>query len=222
MESCSLDEAACALRRGEVAIFPTDTVYGLGVAVNAADGPGALYALKGRDEGKPIAWLVDGPEALCRYGCDAPVIARLAAAAFWPGPLTLIVRASDAVPPAFRSAAGTIGLRMPDDARALALIRAAGAPLATTSANPSGTPAPRTFSEVDGALAARAAAVVWEGGGEDAFGIARGAEAESAPSGCASTVLDCTTAPPRILREGAIPLSAIEALLAEPNGEGRG
>ena len=64
MESCSLDEAACALRRGEVAIFPTDTVYGLGVAVNAADGPGALYALKGRDEGKPIAWLVDGPAAL--------------------------------------------------------------------------------------------------------------------------------------------------------------
>ncbi len=165
---------------------------------------------------------MDGPEALCRYGCDVPVIARLAAAAFWPGPLTLIVRASDAVPPAFRSAAGTIGLRMPDDARALALIRAAGAPLATTSANPSGTPAPRTFSEVDSALAARAAAVVWEGGGEDAFGIARGAGAESAPSGCASTVLDCTTAPPRILREGAIPLSAIEALLAEPNGEGRG
>ena len=169
MESCSLDEAACALRRGEVAIFPTDTVYGLGVAVNAADGPGALYALKGRDEGKPIAWLVDGPAALDRYGCDVLVIARLAAAAFWPGPLTLIVRASDAVPPAFRSAA-----------------------------------------------------VVWEGGGEDAFGIARGAGAESAPSGCASTVLDCTTAPPRILREGAIPLSAIEALLAEPNGEGRG
>lgn len=220
--SPSLDEAVRALRRGEAALFPTDTVYGLGVSVEAAAGPDALYALKGRDRGKPIAWLVGSLADLDRYGCDVPAVARRAAAAFWPGPLTLIVRASDAVPPAFRSAAGTVGLRMPDDARALALIRAVGAPLATTSANPSGAPAPRCLAEVDEALAARAGAVVGEGGDEDARGAAYGAGAGSGASGRASTVLDCASAPPRILREGAIPLSAIEALPLEAGGEGRG
>lgn len=220
--SFSLDEAVRALRRGEAAVFPTDTVYGLGVSVEAAAGPDALYALKGRDRGKPIAWLVGSLADLDRYGRDVPAVARRAAAAFWPGPLTLIVRASDAVPRAFCSPEGTIGLRMPARAVALDLIRAAGAPLATTSANPSGAPAPRCLAEVDGALAARAGAVVGEGGDEDASGLTRGAGAGSGASGRASTVLDCVSAPPRILREGAIPLSAIEALSSRASGEGRG
>lgn len=135
----SLGEAACALAAGEAVVFPTDTVFGLGVSVKAAAGPRLLYDLKHRDAGKPVAWLVEGPETLDVYGRDVPAYARRLAETFWPGALTLVVRASAAVPAAFRSPAGTIGLRMPDSEAALALIRAVGCPLAVTSANPLGS-----------------------------------------------------------------------------------
>ena len=126
-------------------MFPTDTVYGLGVAVEAARSPQALFDIKRRDRGKPVAWLVGDASDLERYGREVPDAACALARAHWPGPLTLVVKASQAVPPAFRSAEGTIGLRMPDSETALALVRAAGGPVATTSANLSGGPAPRTF-----------------------------------------------------------------------------
>ena len=115
----SLGEAACALAAGEAVVFPTDTVFGLGVSVKAAAGPRLLYDLKHRDAGKPVAWLVEGPETLDVYGRDVPAYARRLAETFWPGALTLVVRASAAVPAAFRSPAGTIGLRMPDSALTL-------------------------------------------------------------------------------------------------------
>ena len=133
--SSSKREAVAALKRGEAVIFPTETVYGLGVSVEAAASPEALYDLKERDRGKPVSWLVGGVDDLDRYGAHVPDLARRLARAYWPGPLTLIVEASDAVPAAFRSAAGSIGLRMPDNDTALELIEAVGCPLATTSAN---------------------------------------------------------------------------------------
>ena len=177
--------------------FPTDTVYGLGVSVEAARSPQALFDIKRRDAGKPVAWLVAGPQDLERYGRQVPEYARALARAWWPGALTLVVRASDAVPPAFRSEAGTIGLRMPASETALALVRAAGCPVATTSANLSGRPAPGSFSELDAAIVEAAGAVVRDGVPE---------------SGVASTVVDCTAARPKVLREGSIPAAAIHAL----------
>ena len=124
--SSSKREAVAALKRGEAVIFPTETVYGLGVSVEAAASPEALYDLKERDRGKPVSWLVGGVDDLDRYGAHVPDLARRLARAYWPGPLTLIVEASDAVPAAFRSAAGSIGLRMPDNDTALELIEAVG------------------------------------------------------------------------------------------------
>ncbi len=200
--SAALQQAASALERGEAVIFPTDTVYGLGVSVKAVPGPEILYALKERDRGKPIAWLVGSPEDLDRYGRDVPAFARAAAARFWPGPLTLVVRASDAVPAAFRSAEGTIGLRMPDNATALALVEAAGCPLATTSANVSGHPSPRSLHAVDPALAARVGAVA-----ADADDVE-----DADKSGVASTVLDCTDGRPAVLRQGAVAAADVLAL----------
>lgn len=193
----SVAEAQCALGDGRAVIFPTDTVYGLGVAVGPASGPDELFRLKGRDGGKPVAWLVADPSDLDRYGADVPAYARDLAARLWPGALTLVVRASDAVPPAFRSAAGTIGLRMPASDAALALIRAAGAPLAVTSANPAGAPAPARAADVDASLAAACAGML----------------AVDAPAGgVASTVLDCTGPAPAVLREGPLAAAAREAL----------
>ena len=195
----SLDEAASALKRGEAVIFPTETVYGLGVSVEAVAGPDVLYDLKERDRGKPISWLVAGCDDLDRYGAHVCDLARKLARAYWPGALTLIVEASDAVPPAFRSAAGSIGLRMPDSATARALIEAVGGPLATTSANPSGEAAPGAIDALDPQLAARVNVVLAD-------------DADDDKSGVASTVIDCTGDAPRIVREGSVTPAAIAAL----------
>ncbi|MFR2586966.1 MAG: FAD-dependent protein [Adlercreutzia equolifaciens] len=225
----ALEEATRALAVGNAVIFPTDTVFGLGVSVSAAPGPQLLYDLKRRDAGKPVAWLVEGPEALDVYGRDVPAYARRLAETFWPGGLTLVVRASDAVPPAFQSPAGTIGLRMPASEAALGLIRAAGCPLAVTSANLSGAADTARAEGLDRVLVARTAGLYLPGG-VAAAGIASGC-AEATPSvsarfaagdrlvpppasGTASTVLDCTGEAPRVLRAGALTLDDLKGCLS--------
>lgn len=216
----SKEEAVRALAAGDAVVFPTDTVFGLGISVSAAAGPQLLYDLKRRDAGKPVAWLVEGPEALGVYGKDVPAYAQRLAEAFWPGALTLVVRASDAVSAAFQSAAGTIGLRMPASEAALGLIRAAGCPLAVTSANLSGASDTARVEDLDRALVARTAGLYLP---DDAVAPASIAPdlAEAVPSarirfatsdqpvpspasGTASTVLDCTGEAPRVLRAGAL------------------
>ena len=184
--SAALDGAAKALARGEAVIFPTDTVYGMGVAVGAAPGPEALYAAKGRPASKPIPWLVASLGDLDRYGRDVPPYARQLAREGWPGALTLVVHASEAVPAAFCSAAGTVALRMPDHPVPLALAKAVG-PLATTSANRSGQPPARCGAEVDPQLAA---ACGWVLAGDGSWPCA----------GVPSSIVDCTGPHPRPLR----------------------
>ena len=225
----ALEEATRALAVGSAVVFPTDTVFGLGVSVSAAPGPQLLYDLKHRDAGKPVAWLVEGPETLDVYGRDVPAYARRLVETFWPGGLTLVVRASDAVPAAFQSPAGTIGLRMPASEAALGLIRAAGCPLAVTSANLSGAADTARAEDLDRALVARTAGLYLPGG-VAAAGIASGC-AEATPSasarfaaadrlvpppasGTASTVLDCTGEAPRVLRAGALTLDDLKGCLS--------
>lgn len=225
----ALEEATRALAAGNAVVFPTDTVFGLGVSVGAAAGPQLLYELKRRDAGKPVAWLVEGPEALYVYGRDVPAYARRLAETFWPGGLTLVVRASDAVTAAFQSPAGTIGLRMPASEAALGLIRAAGCPLAVTSANLSGAADTARAEDLDRALVARTAGLYLPGR-VAAAGIASGC-AEATPSasarfaagdrlvpppasGTASTVLDCTGEAPRVLRAGALTLDDLKGCLS--------
>ena len=183
-----ITEAAAALRAGKPVIFPTDTVFGLGVAVNHAPSPAELYQLKQRTDDKPIAWLVGSIDDLARYGKNVSAQALELARAHWPGALTLIVEASDEVPPAYRSAADTIALRMPNDPTARTLIEQVG-PLATTSANISGEPAPTCTEELSPELTARVATVAGE-----------------ALGGHASAVVDCTRTPVRVVRQGAIAL----------------
>ena len=192
----TIEEAARALRAGSPAIFPTDTVYGLGVSVRDAASPRILFSLKNRDAGKPVAWLVGGVGDLATYGSEVPDYAFSLARAFWPGSLTIIVKASDAVPAAFQSEAGTIGLRMPASDTALELIRAVGCPLATTSANRSGVPAPYRIESLDVLLALAVGTVVADAGEK---------------SGIASTVVDCTGDRPAIVREGAVTAADIDA-----------
>ena len=189
--SIILKHAAAAARRGEPLVFATDTVPGLGVAVDFAPDPQVLYRIKGRPSDKPIAWLVGGVDDLLKYGENVPDYALDLAKCFWPGALTLVVRASAAVPAAYASAADTIALRMPDSKLALALIRAIGCPFATTSANVSGEASPARAEDVDERIASQVSWVLTDG---------------SEPSGVASTVVDCTGETPRMLRQGDIHL----------------
>lgn len=193
MQPSTFIEAIDILKAGRPAVFPTDTVYGLGVAVEYADSPQAIYDLKQRDAHKPIAWLVDSVDALDEYGEDVPDRAFHLAERHWPGALTIIVKASDKVPPAFRAPDGTIGLRMPDNDTALRLIRVVG-PLATSSANISGDENPTTAAEVDTDLLANV----------DAF-----IEDDRQASGMPSTVLDCSQEKPVIVRQGDLMEEAI-------------
>lgn len=185
MGAAPFQEVEAALRRGEPAIIPTDTVYGLGVAVEFAPSPQVLFDLKGRAAAKPVAWLVDSPQALERYGRDLSQEARDLVRQGWPGPLTVVVRASDAVPAAYRSAQGTIGLRMPDHPVTLELIGAVGCPLAVTSANRSGE-APASFArQLDPSLLASVTALLQDGEGKP---------------GRPSAVIDCSNEVPKVLR----------------------
>ena len=183
----ALDRAIEVLRAGRAVVFPTDTVYGLGVAVEHASDPREIYELKRRDAGKPIAWLVGGASDLGHYGRDVSPDVIALAQRHWPGALTIVVNASEAVPPAF-APDGTIGLRMPANDTALELVRAVG-PIAASSANRAGQHAPRSFAEVDPMLTREAAYVL------------RG---DSPCNGIASTVVDATTSALAIIRQGPI------------------
>ena len=195
----SFQETVDALRSGNPAVYPTETVYGLGVAVAFAENPSVLYDIKQREQRKPIAWLVSDASDLDHYGKHVPEFARVLARTFWPGPLTLIVSASDEVPSAFRSNEGTIGLRMPNNEKALELISAVGCPLATTSANISGLKAPKTFGNLSEDVCRQVSAVLRD-------------DDDANKSGVASTVLDCRGDHPVMVREGAISISDIRTL----------
>ena len=223
----SLEKTAQELRAGRPAIFPTDTVCGVGVSVLHAQMPAALYELKRRPAKKPIAWLVGGVDDLQHYGEGVPEYALALAQEFWPGALTLVVYARAAVPQAYLCGgtvvnnsganAKTLGLRCPASPAVLQLIEKVGSPLCTTSANFSGDPAPTSVQDLDPAFARDMCVLGAHGaegrkGGEpSAFNTAA---TPSPPSGTSSTVIDCTGAAPKILREGSITKEQIMRLIA--------
>lgn len=194
MLAVDFEKAVAVLKAGQAVIFPTDTVYGIGVSVRHAHSPEAIYTLKKRDRGKPIAWLVNGVHSLDEFGVDVPANVRELAKAHWPGALTIIVNASDAVPHAFRSKEGTVGLRMPAGRTALALIREVG-PIATSSANVSGNDDAQVADRLDPVLTSGTSTLV--------------ADDDVMASGIASTVVDCSSGTLRVLRQGDVQVLAV-------------
>ena len=194
--------AIYALRRGRLVAMPTDTVYGLGVALDAPDGLARLFAAKQRPLDKGIVLLLADHRQAELVG-DMDAAAQVLAAAFWPGGLTLVVpqRPDAALPPELTGGAATIGLRLPAHAAPRALAAALG-PLPVSSANRSGSDA---ATDAAGVLAQLGGvgdlAVVLDGG--------------PAAGGVASTVVACTGGPPRILRPGAIGADALAVVLDE-------
>jgi L-threonylcarbamoyladenylate synthase len=186
------------LRAGGIVALPTDTVYGVAVALETAGGVERLFHVKRRPPDKGIMLLLDDAAQAASIGVMG-VAAEALADAFWPGGLTVIVPRLPGVslPAALTAGAPTIGLRVPDHEAPRALARAVG-PLPTTSANVSGLPEARDATEILDQLG-DALDLILDGG--------------PAHGGPASTIVDCSGARPVLLREGAIPTSRVARVL---------
>lgn len=200
-----IERAVDALRSGGVIAIPTDTVYGLAASLDRPDALERIYAIKGRSGDKALPILISDVEQVGRLAVHPSPAAIALATAFWPGALTIVVAASGVVPKEVTRGVPTVGLRMPANEIALAIIRAAGGALAVTSANRSGGPEARTANEVVERLRGRVAYVV-DGGRTSA--------------GPASTVVDTTGQRIRILRRGALSDARIHAALEEAGVDG--
>lgn len=203
-----LEAVARDLLEGALALLPTETVYGVGVAVDAflgvnrvpgtETGYGRIFTLKKREVTQTVPWLVDGPQALDRYGSSVPDCIRLLADAYWPGALTLVIPAAPSVPAFLQAADGTIALRASASPVIQGLVRATGSPLAVTSANTHGLPAPASFSAVERRIL-------------DGVDVA----VDAGETACrdASTIVTVRDGSPAILRRGALSAEEIERLL---------
>lgn len=192
----SLHQALIVLRKGGLVAFPTDTVYGLGALALDGKAVESIYAAKGRPAEKAIPVLLGDVDDLDQVAEYIPGAALKLAARFWPGPLTLVIPKKSTVPQAV-SATDTVGVRVPDHAVARALLRASG-PLAVSSANLSDQPSPSTAKEVLAQLDGRIHLIL-DGG--------------KTPGGVPSTVVDCTTVEPVILRAGPLSLEKLKSAL---------
>ncbi len=185
---------ATALKTGELAIVPTDTVYGVAASLEHSRAIEQLYVAKSRPESKPIPILVDSVETAGRLAQISSSIAVQLFEAFWPGGLTVVLPGADSVPERCRAASGTVGLRMPDHPLLLELLARCSGALAVTSANLSGDTETTTASAATAALADRVA-IALDGG--------------DAPGGLPSTVVAVKGDSLAILRAGAIPEAVI-------------
>ncbi len=195
----AVGRAAGLLRGGALVAFPTETVYGLGADARDGRAVAAVFEAKGRPQFNPL--ICHYPDAGAAF---AEVIAddraRALAARFWPGPLSLVLPRRPDCRVDLLAGAGldTLAIRVPDHPLALALLRAAGVPVAAPSANRSGAVSPTTAAHVLEGLGGRIAAVL-DGG--------------ACPVGVESTVLDLTGGGPVLLRPGGVPVEAIEAAI---------
>lgn len=197
-EPALIAQAAEILRRGGLVAFPTETVYGLGA--NALD-QGAverIFLAKGRPAQNPIIVHAAGTDAARRVTTSWPAAADKLARHFWPGPLTLVLPKALAIPDAVTAGGTTVAVRVPAHPVALALIQAAGVPVAAPSANRSSRLSPTRAEHVLKDLAGQINMVL-DGGPSWA--------------GLESTVLDMTSEPPRLLRPGLIAPADIEVLI---------
>lgn len=195
-----LAPAAELIKAGKLVAVPTETVYGL--AGNGLDPEAVekIYEVKGRPSVKPLSLMVPGPEAMDIYCEDVPQAARALAKKFWPGPLTIIMKAKKYIPSIVLAGGDTVGLRCPEHKMTLELLRLAQVPFAAPSANPSGSESPKTAQKVYEYFNGQIEGII--DGGPCGLGFE-------------STIIDMSRIPYKILRQGALPREKIEEALAE-------
>lgn len=190
--------AAQFIQQGEVVAFPTETVYGLGANVFAEAAIRKIFEAKGRPTDNPLIAHIAEHEQLPLLTSELPELAARLSAAFFPGPLTLVLPKHPNVPLLATAGLATIGVRMPNHELAREFIRACGVPLVAPSANVSGRPSPTTWQAVQADLAGKIACIL------------QGAQTEV---GLESTVVDCTGHVPVVLRAGAVTLEQLQTVI---------
>jgi L-threonylcarbamoyladenylate synthase len=208
---CSVDtdlltgfrQAKVSLQRHEVVVIPTDTVYGIAVDAFSHKAVELLLKTKGRDRSVPPPVLIPKVESLSALATDLPLVASKLAAAFWPGALTMVLRAQPSLAWDLGETRGTVALRVPDHKITLALLEDVG-PLAVSSANTTGNPAAVTAQQAFDYFGEKVP-VYLDGGGS--------------PKGEASTILDLTQVRDgeaiRVLRKGALSLERIRSVIGD-------
>lgn len=190
--------ATGAIRRGELVVLPTDTVYGLAADAFSAAAVQRLLTAKGRGREMPPPVLIGSSGTINALAAQPPAWVHALVDRFWPGPLTLVCHQQPSLQWDLGETRGTVAVRMPNDEVALELLQRTG-PLAVSSANLSGQPA-ATTAEAAAAMLGDSVSVIIDGG--------------PSTGGVASTILDCTGAAPRILRDGALTRAALAEVLA--------
>lgn len=195
-----MEQAGKLIAEGELVAFPTETVYGLGGDALDPDASRKIYAAKGRPSDNPLIVHIAEFDDMKRVAREVPEQAKKLADAFWPGPLTMIVWKSDAVPEATTGGMQTVAVRMPNHPVALELIRRSGCLIAAPSANTSGRPSPTEAQHVAEDLSGKIAMIL--DGGPVGIGIE-------------STIIDLTEEKPMILRPGYITPEMLSEVLQE-------
>lgn len=191
-------QAAAILKRGGLVAFPTETVYGLGA--NALDRTAIrrVFEAKGRPAHDPLIVHIHDADALGALASEVPSGVEALASAFWPGPMTIVLRRAPGVPDEVTAGLDTVAIRMPSHPIARALLQAAAVPIAAPSANLFSRPSPTTAQHVLEDLDGRVDLVI--DGGPTAVGIE-------------STVIDLTVSPPAVLRPGAVSLEMLQRIV---------
>lgn len=195
-----MERAGALIASGQLVAFPTETVYGLGGDALDPEASARIYSAKGRPSDNPLIVHIADFLDLERIAQEVPIQARKLAEAFWPGPLTMIVRKNDRVPYATTGGMDTVAIRMPNHPVALELIRKSGCMIAAPSANTSGRPSPTRASHVAEDLDGKIPMIL--DGGEVGIGIE-------------STIVDLTEKVPMVLRPGYITIEMLSEVLGE-------
>ena len=193
-DAAAIQQAAAILLGGGLVAFPTETVYGLGANALDAAAVQRIFVAKGRPASDPLIVHIAALDQLDSVAEEVSVLAHSLAQAFWPGPLTLVLKRRPAIPASVSAGRDTVAVRIPDHAVPLALARAAGVPIAAPIANmftrPSPTVAAHVLEDLDGRID-----LLLDGG--------------ATPIGLESTVLDLTGAQPALLRPGGVSMEAL-------------
>lgn len=194
-------QAVDLLNEGEVVAFPTETVYGLGAVATNDEAVKKIFAAKGRPSDNPLIVHIGTFEEVSSYVEEIPEIAKKCMEQFWPGPLTIVMKAKEGIlAPSVTAGLSTVGIRMPDHPVALGLLQTLKKPVAAPSANKSGKPSPTKAKHVEEDLHGLIPLIL--DGGTTGIGLE-------------STVLDVTVNPPAILRPGGVTKEMLEEVIGE-------
>ena len=194
-----IEETSLALKSGQTAAFPTETVYGLGAVISDENAVLNIYRAKGRPPEKPLSILIGKAEDMDEIAQNIPKSARLLAEKFWPGPLTMILTKRDDISDQVTAGKKTVGIRMPAHEIPLEILKRTG-PMACPSANLSGGEEPATAEDVLKDLENKIDILI--DGGKTKFKIP-------------STIIDLTAVPPKILRKGGTDVMEIKKIIGD-------